>query len=274
MAALMESWAIGDASLFCASMTGNRLHRNARDIRRGPAGTIGVAVQAFGVGRFEQHGRRQVVRPGDLMVVDLDAPYDFGWAGWGRSRCLHVPTTMLGLTHAQIRSAAPLIADNPLYAIVRRHVDDLCVGRDAEVPTSAAHSLGVASVTLIRTLLTVAGSRSREVRDPDALLRKIDRYVGANLADPGLSCDTIALYVGMAGHELLRITGEAGVDLPRWIEAKRLSAARDALRTSATGPDPVFAQAHGFTDLASFARAFTHSYGIGPRGWWEIRNER
>lgn len=82
MTAVMETWRLGDNHLFCASMTSNHLSRTARDVRRGPTGTIGIAVQTFGVARFEQDGDQRIVRPGDMMVVELDAPYEFGWAGW------------------------------------------------------------------------------------------------------------------------------------------------------------------------------------------------
>ncbi|GAB88231.1 helix-turn-helix domain-containing protein [Gordonia rhizosphera] len=276
--AVMEAWDLGDAGLFCASMTGNRLRRTARDVRTGPAGTVGVAVQTFGVGRFEQFGHQRVVRAGDIMIVDLDAPYDFGWRGWGRSRCLHVPAETLGLSHEQIRSAAIHIDASPLYPIVRRHIDDLCIGRDAEVPAGAARSLGASSVTLVRSLLTTTRARDEEdeegaAPDPALLVRRVDHFLASHLIDPDLTVGAIAAGVGVSEPDLLRTTMEAGVDLLRWIEARRLSLARAALADSPTRPDPAFARAHGFPDLGSFAAAFSMSYGLDPRDWWALRDE-
>ncbi len=271
--AVMEAWDLGDAGLFCASMTGNRLRRTARDVQTGPAGTVGVAVQTFGVGRFEQFGVQRVVRAGDIMVVDLDAPYDFGWRGWGRSRCLHVQTETLGLSHEQIRSAAARIDASPLNPMVRRHIDDLCVGRDAEVPAGAARSLGASSVTLVRSLLTTTTARDEATPDPARLVRRVDHFLASHVTDPDLTVGAIAAGVGVPEPDLLATTAEAGVDLHRWIEARRLSLARRALADSPTGPDPAFARSHGFPDLGSFTAAFLTSYGLDPRDWWALRDE-
>ncbi|MFE0752090.1 hypothetical protein [Gordonia sp. NPDC058843] len=113
MVAVMEAWRFGRVNLFCASMTGNQLTRSRRNIRSGPAGNVAVAWQEFGVARFEQHGRRREVRPGNLMLVDLDRPYGFSWPGWGRSRCLNVPLDALSADHDGLRRAADRLGHSP-----------------------------------------------------------------------------------------------------------------------------------------------------------------
>ena len=274
MAAVMEAWRLGDNHLFCASMTSNRLRRSAHDVRRGPTGIIGIAVQTFGVAQFEQQGFQQVVRPGDMVVVDLDSPYEFGWAGWGRSRCLQIPTPSVGLTGTQLRDAARRVAASPLYGLVRRHINDLCIDRDIEVPDLAANALGSASITLIRTLLVSADLDADSADDPDLFIVRANAFLVDHLADPGLTVDAIADHLGMRVSEVTRLAAAAGVDVPRWIEGNRLNRVHTDLLHSPSGPDLAFARAHGFTDLASLDASFRNSYGLAPRTWWEIRREQ
>ncbi|KSU54509.1 MULTISPECIES: helix-turn-helix domain-containing protein [unclassified Gordonia (in: high G+C Gram-positive bacteria)] len=272
MTAVMETWRLGDNHLFCASMTSNHLSRTARDVRRGPTGTIGIAVQTFGVARFEQDGDQRIVRPGDMMVVELDAPYEFGWAGWGCSRCLHIPTSDVGLTGTQIREAARRLTTSPLYAIVRRHIDDLCIDRDDEVPGLATESLAASSNALIRCLLAPHDPAPDDA-DIDRWVRRVDTFLTDHLTDPDLSIGAVAGHLDTPVSEVTRLAAVAGVDVPRWITAKRLHRAHADLRRRRTEPDAAFARAHGFADLATFEASFRDLYGLTPRTWWEIRHE-
>lgn len=164
MSAVMEAWSFGHASVFRATMTGNRLVRSAEDVRRGPNGRIGIAVQECGIGRFEQHGRQQIVRPGELMVVDLDAPYDFGWSGMGGSRCVHVPFDAVAMSRHDLRDAVSRLQTSPLYDLMRRHITDLDIAGDTEIAGPVATALGESTLALATTFLSSARTPGAEYR--------------------------------------------------------------------------------------------------------------
>lgn len=273
MVAVMEAWRFGRVNLFCASMTGNQLTRSRRNIRSGPAGNVAVAWQEFGVARFEQHGRRREVRPGNLMLVDLDRPYGFSWPGWGRSRCLNVPLAALGTGHDELRRAADRLGHSPVYPLLRRHIRGLCLGREDEVPSSAADSLGNATIALVRALIETAAHDDPPMPDHDGVRDLVGAVIDSRLHDPDLDAASVTASCGLSRVEACGRLAESGIDLDRWIAARRVAAAGAALRASDVPPDADFAMSLGFSDLRSFVDAFVLTHGMTPRLWWEAHGE-
>ncbi len=274
MSAVMEAWSFGGASMFRASMTGNHLLRSPRHVRDGPSGKIALAVQERGIGRFEQFGVQRLIRPGDLMVVDLDMPYEFGWAEIGSSRCVHVPFEKLGLSHTEFLDAAGRLHASPLYDTVRRHIVGLCIDRDGEIGGDSCEALGVSTLSLSRALLVSAYDPDADLhRDQDVSLPRIRAHIRERLADPRLTLESIARNYGFTAAELRQWTRERGLDLEQWILAERLHGVRDNLRRSPAPPDAELALRWGFVDLPELRAAFLDNYGIGIGQWWEIRHE-
>lgn len=273
--AVMEAWRFGRVNLFCASMTGNRLTRSRRDIASAPAGNVALAWQEFGVARFEQHGRRRVVRPGDLVLVDLDRPFEFGWSGWGRSRCLNVPVDALGLGEDTIRRAGAHLTDSPVYPLLRRHIRGLCIGREQEIPSGATESLEGATIALVRALVDTAARRDRQTHADPAVVRDlVDAAIGARLRQPDIDTESVTASCGLAVDEARGLLAESGIDLDRWLLARRVAAAGAVLRASDVPPDAEFAMSQGFSDHESFVEAFVLTHGMTPRLWWEVRDGR
>lgn len=274
---VMEAWAFGDASAFRATMTGNRLTRSATDIRRGPDGRVAIATQERGIARLEQYGVRRLVHPGELMVVDLDAPYDYGWTGFGAARTIHVPFDTLRLSRAQVRGAALRSQSSPLCDLIRRHLMNLALDRDSEVGASGAHALGLSTVALAAAFLCSTGGEDGAdvVRDsPDALVLTVLAFVRTHLTDPELTAELIAEQHGLSKHELAQRTSAQGIDLEQWILALRLHGVRAELRAGrAPEPDGGLARRWGFTDHRHLDGAFRRAYGLGVRHWWRIRGE-
>ncbi|MGN2639153.1 helix-turn-helix domain-containing protein [Nocardia takedensis] len=263
MSAVMEARCFGELSLFRAEMTGHRLRRSARDVAAGPTGLVGFAVQEYGRGRFEQDGVRRLVDPGELMVVDLDAPYDFGWTGRGGSRCVHVPLDALGLTHEAVGAALAGLTRSPLYDLARHHL-----WRMWELPESvsdpAGDALAESTAPLLRALLvSVSGGGDR--RDADLLMPRVRAFASARLGDPALSVAGIARHLDLPVPVLLGLAAQTGFDIARWIRAQRLRAARaDLARGTAVERA---ARRWGFADAEDFRVAFAATFGLTPEAW-------
>jgi AraC-like DNA-binding protein len=274
MSAILEAWTFGGVKMFRATMTGNRLVRSRRDVRSGPAGFVGIAVQESGTGRFEQFGRQRLVRPGELMVVDLDSPYDFGWPGIGSSRCINVPADSLNLSHNTFRDASHRLQSSPLYDIMKSHITQLRINRDSEVSGTAADALASSTITLARAFLSSAASPHIDTDTFEAMLiPKIRAHIRDRLSDPDLNLEMIARRYGISSLRLQKWTAERGFDIDRWILAERLRGIRAELLGSDTPPDESVAKRWGFDDFHHLRGTFLDTYGMTVHHWWELRDE-
>jgi AraC-like DNA-binding protein len=272
--ATVDVWRFGEASIFRTRTSAVQLVRTPKQVRTSPAPVLAVAVQRAGEGRYDQGDVRRVVRPGDLHVMDLNAPYDFGWRGEGASTCLHVPLDRLGLPAELISQAATRVQDSPHYRLVANHIVQLTADADALSADPAAALSGCAGIELIRGLLLPAGGDdgNGSVVPTDILLSRIRAYVRRNLADPDLGAQQIAKAHNMSVRQLYKICANAGYSLEQWIISQRLEQVRGDLAR----PDQkhrtiaMIARRRGFRDPSHVARRFRAAYGRSPREWRRI----
>ncbi|WP_281874865.1 helix-turn-helix domain-containing protein [Nocardia sputorum] len=269
--ARFDVWRFGEVSVLRARTSGIQLIRTPKQVRTSPAPVLAIAVRQAGDGRYEQGGVQRVVRPGELHVVDLNAPFDFRRHGDGASTCLHVPLDQLGLPAELISQAAAVVRDSPHYRLVANHIVQLTAEADALSADPAAASSGCASIELIRGLLLSAASddANGSVVPSDIQLSRIRAYVRRNLADPELGPEQIARAHNMSVRQLYKICANAEYRLEQWIIGQRLERVRGDLAR----PDQkhrtiaVIARRWGFRDPSHFARRFRAAYGLSPREW-------
>lgn len=267
----LEVWDLGAANIFIARSSGIRLHRTARQARQDAAPVVALSVQRRADGRHEQLGHRQVVPPGALLTVDLSAPYDFSWSGYGGAGCLQVPIDQIGLPVDVIRRAAANLRTSPLYDLVTNHVAQLV--RDAERLSAdpTADSLGHASIELARALLASAAHTEPHARTVlvETLLARIRAYVRQHLGDPDLGPATIAAAHSISVRHLYTICSGAGFSLEQWIIGERLRGAREELRRPESRHRTIamVARRWGFSDPTHFTRRFRDAYGLAPGEW-------
>ncbi|MCO8277755.1 helix-turn-helix domain-containing protein [Actinoplanes sp. TRM 88003] len=270
--ARLEVWDFGDANIFTHRSSGIRLLRTAKLARQDAMPVVALAVQQRGEGRIEQGGHQRVVTPGELVVVDLSAPYDYSWSGDGGAGALQIPYDRLGLPLDVVRRAAAELTASPLYRLVTEHIAQL--GRDpagiTEDPAAGA-AAAAASIDLARALLASADHTRRHARQvfAETLLTRIRTFTRLRLADPELSPTMIAAAHGISVRQLYKLYADAGLSLEQWIINERL----DRVRQELTRPDrrhqPIAAVAArwGFRDPTHFTRRFKARYGVTPSQW-------
>lgn len=96
----------------------------------------------------ERH--REVVIPGELMAMDLSAPYEFSWSGNGAAGCVQIPFPELGLPVDVIRGATGNLRASPLNQLFTDHVNHLVSDADRLSADSGAAALGAATIELAR----------------------------------------------------------------------------------------------------------------------------
>jgi AraC-like DNA-binding protein len=267
--ARMGLWDLGGANVFTTRASGIRLLRTAKQATQDVVPVVALSVQQRAAGRHEQLDRQEVVAPGELMAVDLSAPYDFSWSGHGAAGCIQIPMDQLGLPVHVVRRAVGNVRDSPLYRLVAQHVAHVAADADRLTAGRAAPALGAASVELARALLVSAAHLdSREVR-ADTLLTRVLAYVRQHLTDPELRPSTIAAAHNVSLRHLYKVCAQADLSLEQWIIGERLRGAREELLRPGDRPRSVAAIARGwgFRDPTHFTRRFLAANGMTPTEW-------
>lgn len=270
----MQLWHFGAANLFFTDSSGFRLVRTPRHVRMESPPVVAVAVQSRGTGRFRQFGVERSVRPRQLMVNDLSAPYEFSWSGAGGSLAFQVPYPWLALPPDVVRRAAGRLTASPLDGLVRDHLLRLGRGADRLSAEASATSLGTATVELVRALLVSASGDQRygpAVRE-ETLATRVLAYARAHLTEADLGAERLAGVHNVSRRQLYKALADAGLHLEQWLIAERLERAHAQLASSAGRDRPVaaVARACGFTDPSHFTRRFRAAYGATPR---EVQRE-
>ncbi|GAA3713975.1 hypothetical protein [Gordonia hankookensis] len=270
--AVMELWRYGTVSVFRARTTGHRLSRTSTHIRRGPTATLAIAVQETGVGHLEQHGAEESFRPGDLMVVDLDAPYVAGWDGTGAARSIRVPMQDAGVHPGELPELIRRIRASPLHGIVARHIWELC-DTDSPADRRTRGLVGAAGSALVHGLFATVRDPADQIRS-DALMTMVADFVRSHLTDPGLSAGMIADNLGVSVTELRQLATSEQFDLDRWMLAERLRLARHVIARQGCQMRADQSRSLGFADRAHFAEEFSAAYGLSPQEWLQVTADR
>lgn len=267
---VMEVWPYGQTSIFRSRMSGVRLLRTDKQARRTPSQVLAIAVQETAVARHRQLGVTRLVSPGELMVVDLNSPYDYEWNRFGSSRCLHVPIDEIGLPYERIQQAAANPERSPVARMLADHISTLTVRGDELSTDPSAYDLGQVSIDLARAMLAsaVPHAATRDIL-AETLLTRVRAYVRRHLANPALSAQSIAVAHGISTRRLYQICAEADLSLEQWIIARRLAGARAELSRPEIGPVPIatVARRWGFVSHAHFTRRFRAAYAVTPSEW-------
>ncbi|WP_410876964.1 helix-turn-helix domain-containing protein [Nocardia sp. A7] len=270
--AQFDVWEFGDANIFRAAMSGIRLIRTSKQVRANPSPMLAIAVHRRGTARYEQDGLQRELAAGELHLMDLNAPYDFRWAGDGGSTCLHVPLDQLALPVERIRRAARHLHRSPYYRLVAGHITEMTEQADALSCHPTARLTGSASIDLIRGLLLSTTEPDRHdgaVIPSEIMLAEIRAYVRRHLADPELDAARIARALNISVRYLYKICAAADYRLARSIIGERLDRIRDDLASPELRHVSIAAIAFrwGFRDASHFTRRFRATYGVTPREW-------
>ncbi|WP_206791902.1 helix-turn-helix domain-containing protein [Amycolatopsis sp. MtRt-6] len=269
--ALMGVWELGPANIFTNRASGIRLSRTAKQAKQDVEPVVALSVQLLADGRREQLSAREVVKPGELMAMDLSAPYEFSWSGTGAAGCVQIRFEQLGLPVDVIRDATGNLRASPLNRLFTDHVSHLVADAGRLSADAGAAALGTATVELARALLISAAHPGRHTAEVlhQTLLTRVRAYVRRHLTDPALRPATIAAAHNVSLRYLYKICAEAGFSLEQWIIGERLAGARaDLVRPSSRGHTiAVIARRWGFSDPTHFTRRFRAAYDITPGEW-------
>ncbi|CAL9543211.1 Transcriptional activator NphR [Streptomyces sp. enrichment culture] len=237
--------------------TAHAVERSPDLVGRQPTAAVAVFVSLRGNALFEQAGRRQVLRPGDLLVCDADGHFARGFGDGLDELVLRADRRALPEEVRLPAPGKPLIVRgneaNPYGRAITRLVGRALDGRDPAPPDEQT------LVDLLSAL--VSGGAVR----PHVLHRALAcAHIEDRLRDPRLSATEVARAVGVSVRQLTRVFAETGRTFPRHVLGRRL----DLAHTLLSGPHaPTLSTAAvaamcGFRSAAHFSQTFRERFGI------------
>jgi len=271
----IDLWEFGAASLMRQHGSGIRMTRTATQLRTSAPERISLSLLTRGRWAYTQRDYSQTVASGQaqLVLTDLTSAFDYDRRGVGGSHSLLVDVDQLNLPVDVIRTASSQLTSSPLYRLMRDHVAEL--SKVADALTSAERAMiGRGTTELVRALIASAARHAgaREAMT-GSLMTRITTYLHRHLTEPDLSPARIARAHNISVRWLYdNWTDE--LSLVQWIIRERLELARRELAGPQTQSIATVARQCGFTDPAHFSRRFREAFGMSPREWRRLNENR
>jgi AraC-like DNA-binding protein len=274
---LMQTWQFGTASLIATSGTGLRLRRGPRHLRLEGPPVVALSMQTSGLGWFDHMGEQKTVSSGSLTLVDLTAPYSFGWSGLGGNQGLQVGYDVLGLPVDLVRASIGRLPSSPMYSMLQHHLRSLSKDGDALSTDAGAAALGTATTDLLRAFIVSALGDHARARPllADTETVRIMAFLRSRLSDPELCPEQVAAAHNISVRQLYKVCERAGFSLEQWIITARLEGARAELASPAGRHRKIAAIARGwgFANPSHFTKRFRAAFGVTPREWLRSHHE-
>lgn len=261
----------GGIFLISCNGRGAVVGRDETLVRQDHARTMMLSVVTAGTSRVQQGDTVSDLRRGDVVGYSSAQPYRATFDDVSKHTYM-IDYEALGLPdqvlHAQL--ARRINAGHPLGIIVARYLTDL--GSHAVYlsdPERAA--LEQPTLDLLRALFAATAGDETRTREPlhASLGARMIEFVKMHVTDPDLSIAMVAHEHGISERYAYLILSRSGITLADWVRTQRLAGAARELTRVADREETIADVAYrwGFTDHASFTRAFRRTYGLSPRDY-------
>jgi AraC-like DNA-binding protein len=250
-----------------------RVNRSHRHVGRYAEDVFELNFQIEGRGLVSQDGREAVTTAGQFVLYDSTRPYEMWFDGPFKQLTVKLPLSLLNdrLWIAQRLTAVNFIwngGPGRLVFAFMRTLGNLGSANDAETIVRLQEQ----GLDLLTIALRDADAAKREVASSPArqiMLKRVQRFILANLSDPALSAQVMADANRISVRTLYGLFAADAQTPAKWVKAARLEACRrnleDPLQARRSITDIAFAS--GFNDAAHFSRLFRSKYGVSPRSW-------
>ncbi|MEN3343914.1 MAG: hypothetical protein V7635_490 [Arthrobacter sp.] len=250
---------IGDTRVCQLSATPHTGRRTSLLASGTGSGCYKIALSLGGRVMVEQHGRRALLRRGEMAVYDTSDEYAVGSEMPFGLMIILVPHDTLGLSRERIAAIAATRLEGENADQVRRRLLALASKGDETAVADAMAALRAAVTAQPRT-------RFGTPMPAPALADKVRELVAEKFADPGLGPEYLAGVLGVSRRHLYAACADELGPLAAYIRVQRLERSRRLLDSRSEDESTVaeIALECGFADPAHFSRVFRGAYGVPP----------
>lgn len=248
------------------------VRRTGSGIARRQDGSYFANLVLSGAGTVRQFGRSATVRPGGIILVDTNEPFDLDFTAQ-----LDVVCVTLGAESFRRflprdgRLAASAIAPRGAGRLAAAYMSALAADLD---DLGGADDLAADQISSLLARAIAESAGSAEPSDPgSALLRRIEQLIAAEIANPDLGAKRICSALGIARSTLFATLARDGRSLSGCIRDLRLQRCRAELTDPGLAHLAIreIATRWGFRDPTSFSRSFRRATGMTPQAWRATR---
>ena len=239
------------------------VERTSRHIAASPTDGVTLYFTLFGDSFFYHREGVHLLKPGSLLVCDVNEPFMRGFAHGLQEFAVRIPgTTFDELSDAPV-PGRPIIMNfsnvpgaNAHAAALATLVKSTLASSDGDL-TAAEET----AMDLLRAIFSQGEARSSSAHRRQALA-----YADQHLRDPRLSVGQIATAIGVSERHLSRIFADTGTGPARVILEKRLNLARRILDSADASSRSVSGVAAycGFSSHSHFTRVYRERFGETP----------
>lgn len=239
-----------------------RLLRTEREVRNSEVHKYFAIFQLHGTARFAQGGQREVVGPGDVVLIDSARPSDFEFDRPARLVSLLLPHERVDqlMKFTPLDTCRKIPAGSPV-ALLAHQMLQTSTGLD-KVSLAESEAVIDALVSLMRPALSASDSNP----DPhERIFRKSLELIDAHIADEELCPELIARQIGVSMRGLYRVFAKNGLVVAQYIRNRRLDICAETLRNpQSTIKLSALGFAWGFSNSSYFTTAFKQRFGVSP----------
>ncbi|MNO64272.1 Transcriptional activator FeaR [compost metagenome] len=254
-----------------------RLRTNAARVRRCARGAdrdndqrCVLLSQSIGQARVVHDGFTYHLMPGDIVLLDSAGECEIEPKGLIEHMAISLPKPMVARHISPGRSLQGMVDLNSTSGRLLRLLLAQLSEEDQKLSELEQHGVLSAILCLLGSALqnrSEQPSKNATRRTAAELRVKAEVFIQNSIASPDLSPALIASALNVSLRQLYRSFEEVGGSVYRYILASRLR--HCALELTATGSTGVsitdVAYKWGFSDSASFSRAFKRHFGLAPR---------
>ncbi len=254
---------LGGVILNSGRFGAHALERVARPGSRSPLDHWSLVLGRAGEAWLEAGGRELRAGPGDMVLVSLDEGHR-GQLSDYEGLTMFLPRNALGDAAAALDGASATMLAGPLAELLADYLTALekrIIGMSEEELLAA----GRAATAMVATCIQPSRDRLDAARPAieTALFERGRAYIQGHLSDPDLGPDRLLHELGVSRSSLDRaFEPEGGV--ARYIQRRRLHAARAALVADKDRRIQDIASSVGYRLAGDFARAFRREFGFSP----------
>lgn len=220
-----------------------------------------MVVQLVGQSHMEQSSNRNILTPGDLMLLDSARPSEFCYDSSSRQLSLIIPSELFTSTirRGSINSGVKLPANGHIARMARVLIDE--AAKQPELETTESEAILAAVVSL---LAPVVGTKNQNVSSKQKAFQRAMAFIEDNLHLPDLAPSMIARETGISLRGLYRCFAEHGVIVAKHIRDRRLDVCAEQFRRQDKTPISELAHRLGFKETSHFSTAFKARFNMTP----------